>query len=666
MTDSKSVLNRILKSPQLPSVPAVAIKLLDLARDLDSSTRDIVETIKSDPALAAKVLRSANSSYFSFRSEIKTLEQAVPLIGRTVVTSLALSFSLSSEAMIVGALREHYNRYWLRSVVQAVAAETLAGHIDGNGLPSELFISGLLLDLGQLAMFKVLRQDYLPVVEMLDDGVFTLRHCEREQLGFDHAEAGHALMKQWRLPEAMCEAALYHHRELEELDELLGDRPRELVQAMMVVSAVGGYFCGSNPGYALARLRKLTSKIFGFGEDDLTVFLEQAEARVQATGTLLSTSTDELPSAADLMEQACEQLAAISIAQHQQNQKTQLQQQLTELEKVELETENRSLREQAFNDSLTTLYNRRFFDETLQNEVKRAARRGNAIGIVFIDADRFKNLNDTYGHQFGDLVLNGLGRIILKNTRSTDIAARYGGEEFVVLAIDASESGLRILAERIRQAVESEVFRHEGEAIPVTVSVGAAFATPHRDDENLPAKTLEAADAAMYESKRRGRNCTTLHSMATELERQVAQLILECRFSYWLVQQNLVTADAVFDLAKKSRPSAVHIGELACSKDWLDMVDVQRILDLQEVTGERFGTIAHHLGLLTDTQLAILLAEQSECSDTLLQLMVDAGMFSLQEAELLLSQFMLSKKQRLESSTATAATDLIDTAATSV
>ena len=99
-------LEQVLKSPNLPSVPSAALRLLDLSRDLDSSTKDIVQTIKSDPALAVKILKSANSSYFGFRSEIKTLEQAVPVIGRTVVTSLALSFSLSNETVQDGPL--HY------------------------------------------------------------------------------------------------------------------------------------------------------------------------------------------------------------------------------------------------------------------------------------------------------------------------------------------------------------------------------------------------------------------------------------------------------------------------------------------------------------------------------------------------------------------------------
>ena len=649
MADSKSSLNRILKSPQLPSVPAVAIKLLELARDIDSSTRDIVETIKSDPALAAKILRSANSSYFSFRSEVRTLEQAVPLIGRTVITSLALSFSLSTEAMTDGVLGQHYESFWLRSVVQAAAAETLASYINRNSLASELFMTGLLVDLGQLAMLKVLRNDYLPVIEKLEGGDVSLRQCEHDEFGFDHAEVGCGLMKQWQFPEPMCDAALHHHGKPE---DVTNEESRELSSVMMIASTVGDYFCSGSPGIALIRLRELTAETIQFTEEALTEFLEKTDARVQTTAELLATDADELLCAAELMAQACEQLAAISIAQHQQNQESQVQQQLTELKKMELEAQNQQLREQAFCDPLTSLYNRRFFDDAFQKEIDRASRRGTPIGVIFVDVDRFKQLNDNYGHQFGDTVLAGLGSTIANNVRNTDVAARYGGEEFVVLAIDASEAGLNVLAERIRQSVESQSFEYNGAVVPVTVSVGATFATPQRHEVNLLSHILAAADAAMYESKRRGRNRVTIHSMASEQERRIAQLVVENRFSYSLVNRQVVDGGKMFELAQTARPSGILIGELACSKHWLESSDVEQILDGQESTGERFGTIANRLGLLTEQQLAVLLAEQTECSDMLVGRLTDSGMISAPEADLLLSQFLLEREQRLSTSPA--------------
>ena len=662
MAHPESLLDKILKSPQLPSVPAVAIKLLDLAQDLDSSTREIVETIKSDPALAAKILRSANSSYFSFRSEIRTLEQAIPLVGRTVITSLALSFSLSAEAMTDGPLSEHYKRYWLRSVVQASAAETLASFIDRNSMSSELFMTGLLMDIGQLAMLRVLRDDYIPVIDKLEEDESSLEVCEKSVLGFDHTDTGSQLMKQWKFPEEMCDAARHHHGTPA---DVTNEQSLELARVTMIASRVGDYFCSNSPGAALSELRELTAASFQFSEETLSEFLHKTEERVQVTAELLSANTDDLPNAADLMSQACEQLAAISIAQHQQTQETLIQQKLGELERLDLEAQNRQLREQAFCDPLTSLYNRRYFDESVQKEIDRSCRRGNPIGVLFFDVDHFKQLNDTYGHQFGDTVLARLGAIISKNIRTADVAARYGGEEFVVLAVDASEAGLGVLAERIRQSVENETFNDEGSVIPVTVSVGATFASLCRGDQNISSRILESADAAMYESKRRGRNCVTMNSMASDLERRISQLVVENRFSYWLVQRRIIDGAEMFEIAQSSRPAEIRLGELAYSRKWLEKGDVQKILDIQESTGERFGAIAHRLYLLTEEQLALLLAEQSECSDTLKDQLINAGLIDGQEAEALFSQFVHERELRLKTTaprrSTVAATTVADT-----
>ena len=645
MAHPNSSIDRLLKSPQLPSVPAVAIKLLDLAQDLDSSTRDIVETVKSDPALAAKILRSANSSYFSFQSDIRTLEQAVPLIGRTVITTLALSFSLSSEAMADGPLSEHYKQYWLRSVVQASAAEALAGFINRKSMSSELFMTGLLIDIGQLAMLRVLREDYIPVIDQLEEDAASLEVREKLVFGFNHTDIGTQLMQQWKFPEAMCDATRHHHGIL---TDVTNEESLELARVTMIASRVGDYFCSDAPDAALSELRELTAALFHFSEETLSEFLNKTEERVQVSAEILSANTDDLPGAAELMSQACEELAAISIAQHQQTQETLVQQRRSELEKQDLESQNRQLREQAFCDPLTLLYNRRYFDESIQKEIDRSCRRGNPIGVLFVDVDRFKRINDTCGHQFGDTVLARLGAIISKNVRTADIAARYGGEEFVVLAVDASETGLSILAERIRQSVEIETFNHEKSVIPVTVSIGATFVSLCRRDQNISARILESADAAMYESKRRGRNCVTTNSMATELERCISQLVVENRFSYWLVQRRIIGGADMFEIAQSSRPAEVRLGESAHSKKWLNKGEVQKILDIQESTAERFGTIAHRLNLLTEHQLAVLLAEQSECSDILKEQLIDAGLVSIQEAEALFSQFLHEREQRLE------------------
>jgi two-component system, cell cycle response regulator len=117
---------RIWSSSQLPTLPGVAARLLELTRNPETDIRQVIEVISTDPAISAKILKSANSSFFGLSCEVRTIDRAVPLLGTTVSTSLALSFSLNDDAMSRGAVAEHYQAYWRQSIVQACAAEVLA------------------------------------------------------------------------------------------------------------------------------------------------------------------------------------------------------------------------------------------------------------------------------------------------------------------------------------------------------------------------------------------------------------------------------------------------------------------------------------------------------------------------------------------------------------
>ncbi len=171
--------------------------------------------------------------------------------------------------------------------------------------------------------------------------------------------------------------------------------------------------------------------------------------------------------------------------------------------------QQRSLETLAARDALTGLANRRTFDDTLLAEVRRACRAGSPLSVLMLDVDCFKSLNDTHGHQHGDECLKAVAQAVLSALRRAgDIAARYGGEEFSVILPDTDQSGAAIIAERIRQAVEDLGLRPGDSAVApvVTISVGAATAT----SDNLDmAELLQSADAALYRSKREGRNRVT-------------------------------------------------------------------------------------------------------------------------------------------------------------
>jgi two-component system chemotaxis family response regulator WspR len=173
-------------------------------------------------------------------------------------------------------------------------------------------------------------------------------------------------------------------------------------------------------------------------------------------------------------------------------------------------------------DALTTIANRRRFDQVLSSELHAAIRRQSPLGLLMIDVDHFKGYNDAYGHSAGDLCLKFVG-IQIKQTlrRSTDVAARYGGEEFAVILPDTDPAGTMAVAERIRQRIEALNIPNQRSAHRlVTISVGGVAVVPERSSN--PNEFTRAADEALYLSKANGRNCA---HVVSELESPEKALI---------------------------------------------------------------------------------------------------------------------------------------------
>lgn len=170
----------------------------------------------------------------------------------------------------------------------------------------------------------------------------------------------------------------------------------------------------------------------------------------------------------------------------------------------EMRRANELLTELSITDHLTHLYNRRYMMDTLSMEFERAQRVKGKLSLALMDVDHFKLVNDTYGHQQGDMVLAAVAEVIQAELRRYDIAVRYGGEEFAVVLPETSLRKGVVVAERIRQAVMGIVFPPPIEYLSVTISLGvAALPAPHIDSVQA---LIRAADHALYRAKQNGRN----------------------------------------------------------------------------------------------------------------------------------------------------------------
>ena len=165
--------------------------------------------------------------------------------------------------------------------------------------------------------------------------------------------------------------------------------------------------------------------------------------------------------------------------------------------------------ESALRDGLTKAFNKKYFTDRLESELTFAIRHQSPLVLVMFDIDHFKKVNDTHGHQAGDLVLSEIATLLTGALRAEDVFARYGGEEFAVICRGTELAQAQIVGERMRKAVEKHRFTFEGTHIPVTISVGiAGLPDPAVKDAT---DLVSRADKALYQSKHGGRNRVTTH-----------------------------------------------------------------------------------------------------------------------------------------------------------
>lgn len=185
------------------------------------------------------------------------------------------------------------------------------------------------------------------------------------------------------------------------------------------------------------------------------------------------------------------------------------------------EYENEGLIRFAFTDFLTGLKTRGYFEQQLDLEMKRAERKQTPIALLMLDIDHFKQLNDSYGHHVGDQVLRDVSAVLMKELREVDTAARYGGEEFVIVLPETDLSGAIQVASRIRRGVEQARFfaGSPRQVEHLTISIGVAI---YNQDAHTKRELIEAADAALYIAKGKGRNQVIAFSTMNAREREVS------------------------------------------------------------------------------------------------------------------------------------------------
>ncbi len=205
------VLDAILSCPNLPSLPAVAVRVIDLTSDVNVSLRDLSRTIQNDQGLAAKILKTVNSSFYGLRQPCASIDKALVMLGLSPVKSLALGFSLVASVHDADDAGFDYRDYWRRGLYTAVASKLFAERA-GFEFGDEVFLGGLLQDVGMIAMHRALGPSYEVALRSTGGDHRELARHELAQFDLQHPDVGAMLVQRWRLPEELVLPVRYHER----------------------------------------------------------------------------------------------------------------------------------------------------------------------------------------------------------------------------------------------------------------------------------------------------------------------------------------------------------------------------------------------------------------------------------------------------------------------
>lgn len=490
-------LEKVLAAPRLPSLPTVAMRVIELTERPDVSLKELAQTIQNDQGLSAKVLKTVNSSFYGLPKKCSTINQAMVALGIHAVKTLALGFSLVN--MIKDGQGEgfDYADYWRRGVYSGVGARTIASSAKIGVDPEEVFLAGILQDVGMVALFQAFGEEYLSVLRDAGDSHRALAGLEHKALELTHAEVSAELAMRWKLPESLLAPIRFHDRP--------GSGPNEHVNAIrclalgnIAAEALADHDMPAN----LARFRDKASQWFALDAAQSEDLLKRIGVASKELASVLRVDVGSAPPAEEILARASEQLVSISMQ--------------TERQAESLAQENAELQRAAVTDSLTGAANRKRFNEAI-GETFESARSdvvAGAVSVLFFDADKFKSVNDSHGHQAGDLVLIELAARMRKQFEPQGgIVCRYGGEEFAVILPGKARADAARVADMFRQhqastPIDISLAGAAVKELNVTVSIGVAGIDPTCLDAFPTAESMvRAADQAVYAAKGSGRNC---------------------------------------------------------------------------------------------------------------------------------------------------------------
>jgi diguanylate cyclase (GGDEF)-like protein len=505
-------LQRALAScDELPSLPAVALKVLEICRDDQADIRTLARTIEQDPPLAAKILKVVNSGLLGLSRQIASITQAVSLLGIRKTKIVVLGFSVLNQELNEADAQFDVSRYWGTAISTAIAAQLLAART-GIFSPEEAFVAGLLQNIGVLALWRAMPARYGRILGTYRTANRTaLSTLERDDLGADHAAVGAWLIDRWHLPEILVTAVRHHHDgwdqqvgTVESAGPQVNPRDGERLAALLeLADTISTLVWRQEQGKQDLWRNCPTLGLSAPQQEDIILAVLSEYKKVSEVFSL-----DKSPgiSPQQLLDAARAELTALALESTVEVEKQ-------ERRTSELQKANRELAEAfqqweraAKQDPLTGLANRKALDDYLATTLPRLTTSAANLGLIILDVDRFKEINDTYGHLLGDRALCAVADVLRSHLRDHDLAARFGGDEFLVVLPNVNLPVVQQVAQRLHQAIGQTVIKDGPAQFGLTASLGISCGEQIAGDVTYQV-LLQAADRSLYDAKEAGRNC---------------------------------------------------------------------------------------------------------------------------------------------------------------
>lgn len=486
----------ILSNPKLPSLPAVALEVLELTAREDAEIGDFEKAIERDQAIAVRILRTVNSSYYGLSSRCGSIRQAVSLLGVQTVRGLVLGFSL--ERALDGGdddeISFDFTGYWRRSFQAASAARVLAD-MTGQAEPEEAFIAALVQDAGMIATWRIHGDRYLQIIDMTRGRHDELASLERRILDVDHATIGSEMSRRWHFPESIVDAIASHHACIEE-----PCRDDPLVKVVRLAGiAAEAMSCGD----AINEFERKAFEWFKIDEKEARTLLGTIADDACKLASALSIQVGDMPTSAQILARAAEMLAALPEA----------------MQPIPDETTVKI-------DATTGLPDREELLADLEASFRGArdmtgSLGGVALALLLVGIDDVRMFNERFGDTGGDAALAHVARCardVLTHLPGAVGVYRFVGAEIAVILRGFDGPAAIAVAEELRATIARRPLRitsrsGESEFCTTRVTIGVGVHHPNGTSSSTasPDALLRASMCAVTSGRRKGRDRVTLH-----------------------------------------------------------------------------------------------------------------------------------------------------------